>query len=57
MFSFHTTHPAADKGGVSIHFGFLTLSWPTDWWLVYGPALFDLNTVAFIILCVIALFM
>lgn len=47
MFNFHTTYPDAKSGGSSVHFGFLRLNWPTDRWLVYGPALFDLMMVIF----------
>lgn len=47
MFNFHTTHLAAEGGGSSVHFGFLRLNWPTDWWLAHGPALFDLEMVIF----------
>lgn len=56
MFCFHTTQFNDGEGGSSTHFGFLKLNWPSDWWLVYGPAIFDLTTVAFIITCMIALF-
>lgn len=50
MFDFHDVYPDIKAGGQSVHFGFLKLNWPTDWWLAVGPVAFDHLMVAFWVL-------